>query len=40
MNDIYYVVRDDFICLWSKEQVSSLTQDTGSKRAIERLYTL
>lgn len=30
----------DFIVLWEKERVTSLTQDTGNKRDIERLYTL
>lgn len=28
----------DFICVWQKEIVSSLTQDTGSKKGIERLF--
>jgi DNA adenine methylase len=27
-------------CIWEKEIVSSLTQDTGSKKAVERLFTL
>ena len=27
-------------CIWEKEITSSLTQDTGSKKAIERLFTL
>jgi hypothetical protein len=31
---------EDFTCVWGKEQVSSLTQDTGSKVATERLFTL
>lgn len=35
-----YNMPDDFICVWEKEQVSSLTKDTGSKRAIEKLFTL
>lgn len=35
-----YNMPDDFICIWSKKIVSSLTQDTGSKRAIEKLFTL
>jgi len=35
-----YEMPEDFKCLWQKEQVSSLTQDTGSKRAIEKLFTL
>jgi DNA adenine methylase len=30
----------DFTCLWEKEIVSSLTKDTGSKKGIERLYTI
>lgn len=30
----------DFKCVWSKEVVSSLTKDTGSKKAIEKLFTL
>jgi DNA adenine methylase len=35
-----YTMPDDFICVWQKEQVSSLAKDTGSKRAIEKLFTL
>jgi DNA adenine methylase len=35
-----YAMPDDFNCIWQKEQVSSLTRDTGSKRAIEKLFTL
>jgi DNA adenine methylase len=35
-----YNMPDDFTCIWSKEQVSSLTRDTGSKTAIEKLFTL
>jgi DNA adenine methylase len=35
-----YFMPEDFTCVWSKEQVSSLTQDTGSKVATERLFTL
>jgi len=35
-----YNMPDDFRCIWSKEQTSSLTKDTGSKRAIEKLFTL
>lgn len=31
---------DDFICLWEKEVTSSLTQNTGQKKAVERLFTL
>ena len=30
----------DFECVWSKELTSSLTQDTGSKKAIEKLFKL
>jgi DNA adenine methylase len=35
-----YFMPEDFTCVWHKEQVSSLTQDTGSKVATERLFTL
>lgn len=35
-----YNMPDDFTCVWSKEQVSSLTRDTGSKTALEKLFTL
>lgn len=35
-----YDMPDVFTCVWQKEQVSSLTADTGSKRAIEKLFTL
>jgi len=34
-----YNAPDDFKCVWSKEIVSSLTQDTGSKKAVEKLFT-
>jgi DNA adenine methylase len=33
-----YNAPDDFTCVWSKEIVSSLTKDTGSKTAIEKLF--
>lgn len=33
-----YNAPDDFECIWQKEIVSSLTQDTGSKKAIEKLF--
>lgn len=33
-----YNAPNDFICIWSKEIVSSLTKDTGSKRNIEKLF--
>lgn len=35
-----YNMPEDFICIWQKEQISSLTQDTGSKIAVEKLFTL
>ena len=35
-----YNAPDNWKCIWEKEIVSSLTQDTGSKKAIERLFTL
>ena len=35
-----YNMPDDFICVWQKEIASSLTQDTGSKKAIEKLFTI
>jgi DNA adenine methylase len=33
-----YNAPDDFECVWQKELVSSLTKDTGSKTAIEKLF--
>ena len=33
-----YNAPSDFECVWQKETVSSLTKDTGSKRAIEKLF--
>ena len=33
-----YNAPNDFICVWSKETVSSLTKDTGSKKATEKLF--
>ena len=33
-----YNAPSDFECVWSKEIVSSLTQDTGSKKAVEKLF--
>ena len=33
-----YNAPDDFECIWSKEQTSSLTKDTGSKVATEKLF--
>lgn len=35
-----YNAPPDFKCIWQKEIVSSLTQDTGSKKGIEKLFTL
>jgi DNA adenine methylase len=33
-----YNASDDFECVWQKEIVSSLTKDTGSKKAMEKLF--
>lgn len=33
-----YDAPDDFECIWQKEIVSSLTKNTGSKKAIEKLF--
>jgi len=35
-----YNAPDDFKCVWSKEISSSLTKQTGSKKGIEKLFTL
>ena len=35
-----YNMPKDFKCLWQKEIVSSLTKDTWSKKATEKLFTL
>lgn len=35
-----YQMPEDFICVWSKEVNSSLTKDTGSKKGVEKLFTL
>jgi len=35
-----YNMPEDFIPVWSKETTSSLTQQTGSKKATEKLFTL
>lgn len=35
-----YNMPNDFVCVWEKEIASSLTQDTGAKKAIEKLFTL
>ncbi len=33
-----YNAPDDFRCVWSKEITSSLTQDTGAKTGVEKLF--
>lgn len=33
-----YNAPEDFECVWQKEIVSSLTKDTGSKKAVEKLF--
>jgi DNA adenine methylase len=33
-----YNAPEDFECVWQKEIVSSLTKDTGSKRAVEKMF--
>ena len=33
-----YNAPKDFKCVWEKEMVSNLTKDTGSKKAIEKLF--
>lgn len=35
-----YNMPEDFVCVWQKEISSSLTQDTGSKKAVEKLFTI
>ena len=35
-----YQMPDDFTCVWEKEIVSSLSIDTGSKKGVEKLFTL
>lgn len=35
-----YKAPDDFMCLWEKEVNNSLTQDTGAKKGIEKLFTI
>jgi len=34
-----YSAPNDFNCIWEKQVNSSLTKDTGSKKAVERLFT-
>lgn len=33
-----YTAPEDFECIWKKEIVSSLTKDTGNKKAFEKLF--
>jgi len=33
-----YNAPSNFVCVWQKEMVSSLTKDTGSKKATEKLF--
>ncbi|MFA5049269.1 MAG: DNA adenine methylase [Patescibacteria group bacterium] len=35
-----YNAPNDFVCIFKKEIVSSLTKDTGSKKGIEKLFTI
>ena len=35
-----YNAPDDFTCVWEKEVNSSLTKNTGAKKAVEKLFTL
>lgn len=35
-----YNMPEDFICVWSKDVNNSLTKDTGSKKGVEKLFTL
>ena len=35
-----YNAPEDFNCVWHKEQVSSLTKNTGEKKAVEKLFTI
>lgn len=35
-----YWMPDDFKCVWQKQVNSSLTKDTGGKKAVEKLFTL
>jgi len=35
-----YNAPEDFTCVWKKEVNSSLTKNTGSKKAIEKLFTI
>lgn len=33
-----YVAPENWVCVWEKETVNSLTKDTGSKRGVEKLF--
>lgn len=35
-----YKMPDDFVCVWQKDVNSSLTKETGAKKATEKLFTL
>jgi DNA adenine methylase len=35
-----YSAPEDFVCVWKKEVKSSLTENTGGKKATEKLFTL
>ena len=35
-----YHMPDDFVCVWEKCVNNSLTKDTGSKKGVEKLFTL
>ncbi|QDP59554.1 MAG: putative DNA adenine methylase [Prokaryotic dsDNA virus sp.] len=35
-----YNAPDDFVCVWEKDVNSSLTKNTGAKKATEKLFTL
>lgn len=35
-----YNAPEDFTCIWKKEIVSSLTKNTGSKKGVEKLFTI
>lgn len=35
-----YNAPDDFVCVWEKQVNSSLTKNTGAKKATEKLFTL
>jgi DNA adenine methylase len=35
-----YNMPDDFLCVWQKQVNSSLAKDTGSKKAVEKLFIL